>query len=153
MVSHFDFRVIDFKILEPVDSESFSEDVIGAKENDVEFLQVAVFFAPAQCLAVAHGLVETCAFGNFLGVLHLHFDIETAEGFTIGAGFFYENIEADALANGIDLNCLFWFGFTEFVNLDAENCFEEGLGDFLVAKYHRKHKLVGDGQLFKGGMF
>ena len=122
-------------------------------KDDVKFLQIAIFFTPAQGFAVAHGLVEACALGNFLGVLHLHFNIETADGFAIGTGFLYENIEADALADGTDFDGLFRFGLPEFVNLDAENCFEEGFGDFFVAKHHRKHKLVGDGQLFKGSMF
>ena len=122
-------------------------------KDDVKFLQIAVFFAPAQGFAVAHGLVEACALGDFVGVFHLHFDIETAEGLAIGAGYLHEYVEADALVDGADLDGLFRFGLPEFVNLDAENRFEEGLGDFIVAEDHREHELVGDGQLFEGGIF
>ena len=104
-VAHLDFWVISFEIFEPVDSPVLPKNVIRTKKDDVEFFQVAVFCASVQGFTVAHGLVETSALRNFLGVLHLHFD--------------------------------------------AENRFEEGLGDFLVAEHHRKHKLVGDGELFE----
>ena len=87
-----------------------------------------------------------------MGIFHLHFDIETAEGLTVGPDIFCENIEADAPADGADLDGLFRFGVPEFENLDTENRFEEGLGDFLVAEDHCEHKFVGDGELFKGSV-
>ena len=122
-IAHLDFRVVDFEILEPVDGSAFSEDVVGTDEYDIEVLQVAVFFAPAQGFAVAHGLVEACAFGYFLGVFHLKLDVETAKCFSVWAKLLREYIVADTLADGTHVDGLFWHGVAEFVNLDAKNRF------------------------------
>ena len=105
-VAHLDFGIVAFEILEPVDGASLCENVVGAKEDDVEFLQVVIAFAPVQGFAVAHGLVEACPLGDFVGVFHLHLDIETPDGFAIGPDLFCEDVEADALADGADLDGL-----------------------------------------------
>ena len=144
-IAHLDFRVIDLEIFEPIDGASLPENVVGADEDNVKFLQVAVLFAFAQSLAVTHGLVEACPLGDLLGVFHLHFDIKIAEGFAIGSRFFHEDVKADALADGAHFDGLFGFGVPEFVNLDAKNRLEEGLGDFFMAEHHGEHKFVGDG--------
>jgi hypothetical protein len=70
LVTHLNFRVIDFEILELVDGTTFPEDVVGAEKYDVEILQIAVFFAPAQGIAVSHSLVEASALGDFLLAEH-----------------------------------------------------------------------------------
>ena len=129
------------------------ENVFGTKKDNVEFLQVAVFFASAQGFAVAHGLVEACAFGYFPGIFHLEFDVKAAEGFAVGARFFHENIVADALGHWADFDGFLGLGVLEFVNLDAENRLQEGLCDFLVAEHHGEHEPVRDGELFKGNVF
>lgn len=153
MVTHLNFWVICFQIFEPVDSAALLENVVGANEDDVEFLQIAVFFASAQGFAVAHGLVEACAFGYFPGIFHLEFDVKAAEGLACGTGLLHEDVEADSLADGADFDGFLGFGVLEFVNLDAENRFQEGLCDFLVAKDHCEHEPVRDGELFKGNVF
>ena len=153
LVTHLNFWVICFQIFEPVDSAALLENVVGANEDDVEFLQVAVFFASAQGFAVAHGLVEACAFGYFPGIFHLEFDVKAAEGFAVGARFLHENIVADALGHWADFDGFLGLGVLEFVNLDAENRLQERLGDFLVAKDHGEHEPVRDGELFKGNVF
>ena len=76
-------------------------------------------------------------------------NIETAEGFSIGARFLHEYVKTNALVDGVYFDGLFRFGLPEFMNLDAKHRFEEWLGDFLVAKHHRKHELIGDGELLK----
>ena len=169
-VTHFDFRVVDIEILKSVHCPSLLEDIVGADniqdlatcclvavipygEDDVEFFQVVVFFALEQGVAVAHGLVEASPFGDVVGVFHLQFNIKTANGFAIGAGFLHENVVADALGYGADFDGFLGFGVLEFVNLDAENRLQEGLGDFLVAEHHGEHEPVRDGELFKGNVF
>ena len=152
-VTHFDFRVVDIEILKSVHCPSLLEDIVGADKDDVEFFQVVVFFALEQGVAVAHCLVEASPFGDVVGVFHLQFNIKTANGFAIGAGFLHENVVADALGYGADFDGLLGFGGLEFVNLDAENRLQEGLCDFLVAKDHGEHEPVRDGELFKGNIF
>ena len=39
------------------------------------------------------------------------------------------------------------------MDLDAENRFQEGLGDFLVAENHREHELVGDREFLERNTF
>ena len=151
-VAHLDFRVVNFEIPESVDGSVPAKNVFGTEKNDVELLQVAVFFAPVQGFAIAHGLVEAGPFGDFLGVGHLHFDVKTAEGFAVGTDFLRKDVKADTLGDGAYVDGLFRFGVAKFMNLDAENRFQEGLGDFLVAEDHREHELVGDGQLIKGNI-
>ena len=153
LVSHFDFRVVDIEILEPVYCPSLFKNVVGADKDDVEFFQVVVFFALEQGVAVAHGLVEASPFGDVVGVFHLQFNIKTANGLAIGAGFLHENVVADALGHWADFDGFLGFGVLEFVNLDAENRLQEGLCDFLVAKDHCEHEPVCDGELFKGNVF
>ena len=151
-VTHFDFRVVDIEILKSVHCPSLLEDIVGADKDDVEFFQVVVFFALEQGVAVAHGLVEASPFGDVVGVFHLQFNIKTANGLAIGAGFLHENVVADSLADGADFDGLFRLGFPEFVNRDAENRFQERLGDFLVAENHGEHEPVCDGEFFKGNV-
>lgn len=81
------------------------------------------------------------------------FNVETAEDFSVWASFLYKDIIADSLVERAYFDSLFRFGIPEFVNLDAENRFEEGPGDFLVAEHHCEHESVRNGELFKRSAF
>ena len=152
-VTQFNFRIINFEILEPIDGFSLPENVLGTQKHNVEFLQVVVYLALVQRLAIAHRLIIARPLGDFLGVFHLHFDIETAEGLATGTGFLHKDVVADSLVERAYLDCLFGFGIPKFVNLDAKHSFKEGLGDFLVAEHHGEHETVRDGELLKGYAF
>ena len=99
-------------------------------KHDVELLQVVVNFALVQRLAIAHRLVIARPLGDFLGIFHLHLDIETAECLATGTSFLHKDVVADSLVERAYFDCLFGLGIPKFVYLDAKNCFEEGFGDF-----------------------
>ena len=118
-------------------------------KHDVEFFQIVIYFTLVQRLAIAHRLVITGSLGDFLGVFHLHLDIETAESLSVRTSFLHKDVVADSLVERAYLNSFFRLGIPKFVNLDAENRFEEGFGNLLMAKHHSKHESVCNGELFK----
>ena len=81
------------------------------------------------------------------------FNVETAESLSVQARFLHKNIVANSLIKWAYFDGLFRLGIPKFVNLDAENRFEKGLGDFLVAEYHCKHEPVRNGKVFKRNAF
>ena len=81
------------------------------------------------------------------------FNVETAEHLSARPRFLYKDVVADSLVERAYFDSLFGLGIPELINLDAENSFEEGLGDFLVAEHHRKHEPVRNGKLFKRRAF
>jgi len=129
------FRVSDFQILEFVDRPPLLENVVRTDEDDVLLLEVAVGFALVQGFGVAQGLVVAGAFRQFAGVLYLHFYIECADGFALGPLFLYEYVVTDSLVEGTVLGGFLRFGFLQVEDLDAEQGFEEGLRDVLMAEH------------------
>ena len=152
-VSQFNFRAVDFKILEPVDSFSLTKNVFGTQEHDIEFLQVVVHLALVQRLAVAHSLIVTSPLGDVHVIFHLHLNIKTTEGHPIRSRFLYKDIVADTLVERAYVNSLFGLGILELVNPNAKHSLKERLCNFLVAKHHCKHEPVRNGELFKRNAF
>ena len=138
-----------FQILEPVDGTTLLENIVGADEDDVLFLEVTVGFALVQGFGIAQCLVVSGSFRKIVSVLHLHFDIKNAGYFSIGALFLYEHVVTDTLVEGACFGGFFRFGLLQVKNLDSEDSLQEWLRDVLAAEYQREHEAVRDGQFLE----
>ena len=93
-------RVLFFQVHELVNSPTPPENVVGANEHDILFLEVAVGFSLVQCFRVTQRLVVTGALRQFVGVLDLHLDVKGAEDFALWSPLLYKYIVADPLVKG-----------------------------------------------------
>ena len=142
-----DVRAFPRPVFEVVDGKSVAENVVGAQKNDVLLPEAGVIVPFGKRHAVADALVIPRPLRKFLGVDHLHLQIEGAECFSVFVRLPRVNVVADALVLGVVTQDGLGGGAFEMLDLDAEQVFDEGLRDVLVAENESEHDRVSNVEL------
>ena len=147
-------------VFEVINGESAPKNVHRAQENDVLLLEIGVKVPFRECDSVTNALVISSSLWEFLCIDHLHLtpsasacaaqSCQPASGLPRHSPCMLFQIKrAFALMFCIVTQNSFWNRRFQMVNFDAQQVFDEGLRNMLVAEYEPEHNGVGNVKIVK----
>ena len=139
-----DISVFLSPVFEVVNMKSVAENIHRAKENDVLLPKTSVKIPLGECHAIADALVIPGSLRKFLGIDHLHLQVEGAERFPVFVRLPRVNIVTDSLVLGVIAQNSLGVRAFQMFDLNAEQMLDKRLCDVLVAKNKPEHNRIGN---------